>query len=135
MDETHVGGHQVLDPVAEDGVGVSAAELHQAVVPARVRLCRNGRRKPPGQVPIAKFVDVFQDPASPDTPASFEEPQGAVGFVRADLVQRVAHVHQHVVADTGIVHQGERHLFADASERYGRGIERTVDGGDLCGDG
>ena len=59
VDEAHLGGHQVLDTVAEDGVGVAAAKLHEAVGPALGGLLGDGGGEAPGQVPIAELIDEF----------------------------------------------------------------------------
>ena len=41
VDEMHVGRHQVLDAMAEDGMGVPAAEFHEMIVARRIGLTRD----------------------------------------------------------------------------------------------
>ena len=69
MDEADIGRHQVRDAIAEDGVGVAAAELHQAVVPVRAYRGSDRRGQSAGQVLVAELVDVLHagTPGSPST--------------------------------------------------------------------
>jgi hypothetical protein len=70
MDKPHIGGHQVLDPVPEDRVGMPAAELHQAVLAPRLHLGGEGPGEPPGQGLIPEIVDVLHAEPSRAAPAS-----------------------------------------------------------------
>ena len=54
-----VDGVQVGDAVARDRVGVTAAELHQVVAAARVRLRGDGGGDAPRQLAVAELVDVL----------------------------------------------------------------------------
>ncbi len=62
VDEAHIAGHQVLDPVAEDGVRVAPAELHQPILTTRIRLRGDGLGEAPGEALITKLVDVSHAP-------------------------------------------------------------------------
>ncbi len=59
VDEAQIGRHQVLDAIAEDGVGVASAELHQAVLARRLGLGGNGVRQAAREPLVAEFVDVL----------------------------------------------------------------------------
>ena len=44
MNQVHIVGQQVLHPVAEDGVRVAAAKLHQVIVAPRIDFRRDQLR-------------------------------------------------------------------------------------------
>ena len=59
VDHPHIGRQQVLQPVAGDGVGVAAAELHEAIVSVGLRLGANFLRDFLRQLAVAIFIDIF----------------------------------------------------------------------------
>ena len=59
VDEVDVLRHQILHPIAEDGVGVAAAKLHQVLVSAGFNGLLNLGCQFLCQLTGAEFVDVF----------------------------------------------------------------------------
>ena len=64
VDHAHIGGQQVVDAVARDGMGVAAAELHEAVAGLRPDLGGDLRGEGFGDAAVAVFVDIFHGMAS-----------------------------------------------------------------------
>ena len=79
MHHLHIGGQQILDAVARDGVGVTAAKFHELVVATGDRFFgdRGGDRARQGAVAV--FVDVLHAAAA----SLAERPGTAASRMRA----------------------------------------------------
>ena len=51
-------------------MGMAAAELHQVVLPLRIRVLADGGGQLLGQIPLSKLIHVSHDCPSPTRPAS-----------------------------------------------------------------
>jgi hypothetical protein len=59
MDEADIAGHQILHAIAEDRVGMPAAELHEGISPVGPGLARDGAGKALREGRIAEFETYF----------------------------------------------------------------------------
>jgi hypothetical protein len=59
VDHPHIPRQQILQPVARDGVGVAAAELHEAIALFRLRLGANRGGDLFRDSAVAIFIDIF----------------------------------------------------------------------------
>ena len=73
-----VSGQQVLDAIAEDGVGMAAAKFHDGVMPGCARLASDGVREPLRQLAVAKFIDIFHGAASTRAARSLSSPASRI---------------------------------------------------------
>ena len=75
-----IRGQQILDAVAEDRVGVAAAEFHQPIAAAGIRLAMDRCGEAAGGLGVAVFVEVLHGGASAaaaENSASASEPSAA----------------------------------------------------------
>ena len=64
VDHAQIGGQQVLDAIAREGVCMAAAELHEGIGAVGPDLGRDGGGDGAGEHAVAVFVDVFHAGAS-----------------------------------------------------------------------
>ena len=71
MHHLDIGGQQILDAIAEDGMGVAAAELHQPIAPAAIcRLVMDRCGEAMSGLGVAVFVEMLHGGASIASPAA-----------------------------------------------------------------
>lgn len=59
MNEADIFRQQVLNAVAKNGMGVTAAKFHEPILSGMLRFPGNVRRQLPGQIMLPKFIDIF----------------------------------------------------------------------------
>ena len=140
-DEADAVGQQLAQPVAGDGHGVRAADLHEGEAGARLGAQLGGEPAEVVSAVARSAARLAPSPAALRRPARRARRRRRsraelVGLLRLRLVDdadREAGVHEHVVADGGVGHEHDAALLLEALGGDGRA--RAVEGGDAHGKG
>ena len=115
-----VRGEQDVDAEPNDGVGLTAADLHQGPGP-RDRV-GYGVRQTTSSGSVAIFIAELHGSApdgptnSASSPISSQVGEDARGFHLVDHGDGEPHMHEHIVPDVGLGRKGEVDLLDDAAE-------------------
>ena len=114
--QRHARRQQLVEAELDDGVRLAAADLHERPRPRR-RCARMRRAQRCAAVGVAVLVEELHArrllaPVSPIR-RRYSKTSAASASSRTD---GEAHVHEHVVADLRLRHEGQAHLLDDAPE-------------------